>query len=283
MDNSWNKRKLKIFSLVTACLLLLVGYKEEYPMNHAKLEGLVSIAHRGAAVYAPENTRIAFQKGLELGADILECDVHLSKDGQLIIMHDEKVDRTTNGKGFIKDFTLEELRKLDAGGKFHRDFTGEPIITLDELLEEFYGHIGLLIEIKKPLLYPGIEEKVALLLENYENLNRVIVQSFDIESMRKMHHLVPELQIAILMKASAIPPSLQRVKDLTSFATYINFNILYVNERIVDQIHNYGGKVLVWSVKTPRLVDKAYRYNVDGIITDFSHWPEEVPFHLVRE
>jgi glycerophosphoryl diester phosphodiesterase len=268
--------------LVGTCLVLLVGFNGQR-LQQVELNGIMSIAHRGASSYAPENTQSAFRKGLELGADFLECDVHLSKDGMLIIMHDETVDRTTDGKGFIKDMTLEELKRLDAGRKFGDAFEGEKIITLDEFLDEFYGKIGLIIEIKKPKLYPGIEEKVVALLEKYDDLSNIIIQSFDVESMRKTHGLLPDVQIAVLMKPSALLLSTKKIEDLTSFATYINFNISYTNKWLVDQVHKYDGKVLVWSKKDHLLIAKAFQYGVDGIITDFSKWPTNDPNLLVQE
>lgn len=281
MMRKLGKKKVSwLAGLVSACLLLLVGFNE-HPPKQIEMTGMISVAHRGASSYAPENTQAAFQKGLELGADFLECDVHLSKDGELVIMHDDKVDRTTNGAGFVRDYTLAELKELDAGALFGASFSGEKIMTLDELLEEFYGEIGLLIEIKKP--NPGIEKKVAALLKKYGDVGGVIVQSFDIESMRKMNSLLPELQIAILMKPSTLLPSSKRLEDLTSFATYINFNVSYINKRMVDRIHAYGGKVLVWSKKDQQLISKAFQYGVDGIITDFAQWPVEEPTFLARQ
>ncbi|WP_203248592.1 glycerophosphodiester phosphodiesterase [Sporosarcina beigongshangi] len=277
------KRKVSwLAGLVSACLLLLVGFNE-HPPKQVEMTGMISVAHRGASSYAPENTQAAFRKGLELGADFLECDVHLSKDGELIIMHDDKVDRTTNGKGFVKDYTLDELKQLDVGTAFGATFSGEKIMTLDELLDEFYGEIGLLIEIKKSNLYPGIEEKVVALLKKHGDVSGIIVQSFDIESMRKIHSLLPELQIAVLMKPSTLLPSAKRLEDLTSFATYINFDVSYINKRMVDRIHAYGGKVLVWSKRDQQLISKAFQYGVDGIITDFSRWPVEEPTFMVRQ
>jgi glycerophosphoryl diester phosphodiesterase len=282
MSMRYLQKKKLLIVFVSICMLLLVGY-EARPFNHAEMKGMISVAHRGASNFAPENTLSSFQKALELGADFLECDVHLSKDGELVIMHDDKVDRTTNGTGYVKDFTLAELKKLDAGGKFHSSFAGEQIMTLKELLDEFYEKAGLLIEIKKPSMYPGIEEKVVALLDDYKDLNSIIVQSFDIESMRKMNALLPELEVALLMKPSIQHLSSQRIIDLTSFATYINFNVSYVNKHVIDQIHNQGGKVLVWSTKNQGWVDKAYQYDVDGIITDFSIWPVEGPVQLVQD
>jgi len=261
-------------------LLFLVGYIGQ-PIKEVELEGMITVAHRGASSYAPENTHAAFQKGLELGADFLECDVHLSSDGELVIIHDQRVDRTTNGKGLVNDFTLEELKNLDAGTSFHKDFQGEPIITLDELLEEFYGKVGILIEIKDPKVNLGIEEKVVELLEQYADLQSIVVQSFDISAMKRIHELNSDVQIAVLMKASFMPISSKYLDELTSFATYINFNIATLNKRVVEQIHQRDGKVLVWSKKDKRLIEKAVQYGVDGIITDFSRWPIEPPVFVV--
>jgi len=276
------KRKKVFLYFVSVCMVVLVGY-DSRSFVQPEMEGMISIAHRGASNFAPENTQSAFQKALDLNADFLECDVHLSKDGHLIIMHDDKVDRTTNGKGYVRDLTLAELKELDAGSKFHPSFEGEKIITLDELLEEFYGEIGLLIEIKKPSIYPGIEEKVAELLNEYNNLNGIIIQSFDFNSMRKMSELIPDVEVALLVKPSIHKMSTEKIKDLTSFATYINFNVSYANKRVIDKIHSHGGKVLVWSTKSHLWLDKAHQYEVDGIISDFSIWPVETPIQLVQD
>ncbi|MFB1081768.1 glycerophosphodiester phosphodiesterase [Jeotgalibacillus sp. JSM ZJ347] len=282
MIGMWKRRRLTFITFIAACLILLVGYISQ-PVKDVSVEGLISVAHRGAASYAPENTHAAFQKGIELGADFIEADVHLSKDGELIIMHDESVDRTTNGSGLIKNMTLEELKGLEAGSHFHPDYYGEPVITLNELMESFYGQVGLLIEIKHPALYPGIEEKVVEVLSQYPATESVIVQSFDIDAMKRIHELDSDLQIAVLMKASFVPVSLWQLDDLTSFATYINFNISSVVKRTVDEIHARGGKVLVWSKKDKRLIQKAVSYGVDGIITDFSRWPVEEDVQAVTE
>lgn len=276
-------RRYMLFLLVIigACLLFLVGYNNQTKKVHNP--NMISIAHRGASSFAPENTRSAFQKGVELNADYLECDVHLSKDGELIIMHDDKVDRTSNGSGYIKDFTLAELRQLDVGKSYSEEFEGETILTLNELLEEFYEQAGLLIELKSPQLYPGIEEKVVSLLSDYKDLSSIIIQSFDGESMRKIHNLLPDLRVAVLIHPSESLLSTKKIEDLTSFASYINFNVSFLNKRLVDKIHQHGGKVLVWSKKDKKLVAKAQKYGVDGIISDFSKWPIDEPIYLVQE
>ena len=275
------RHHLLCMAFVGACLFLLVGFNDQ--MKRVHNPQMMSIAHRGASGLAPENTRSAFHKAIELRADYLEFDVHLSKDGELVIMHDERIDRTTNGSGYIKDLTLSELRLLDVGGLFSEDFRGESIMTLNELLEEFYDQVGLLIELKNPQSYPGIEEKVVALLMDYEDISSIIVQSFDVESMRKIHTLLPEIEVGILIHPSESILTAKKLDELTSFASYINFNVSFLSKRMVDNVHERGSKVLVWSKKDQRLVAKAQKFGVDGIITDFSTWPTDEPIYLVQE
>lgn len=278
-----NMRKRKLFWAIgiTTSLLLLVGYNGQTKKVHNP--NLLSIAHRGASSFAPENTRAAFQKGVELEVDYLECDIHVSKDGELVIMHDEKIDRTTNGSGLISEYTLEELKNLDAGSYHSEMFAGETIMTMNELLEEFYDHVGLLIELKNPASYPGVEEKVVSILKEYEDLSSIIIQSFDVESMRKIHNLLPGLEVAVLIRPAESLLSSKKLDDLTSFASYINFNVSFLNKRMVDNIHERDSKVLVWSKKDKKLVSKAQKFGVDGIISDLSQWPINEQIFLVQE
>ncbi len=275
------RHHLLCMAFVGACLFLLVGFNDQ--MKRVHNPQMMSIAHRGASGLAPENTRSAFHKAVELRADYLEFDVHLSKDGELVIMHDERIDRTTNGSGYIKDLTLPELRLLDVGGLFSEEFRGESIMTLNELLEEFYDQVGLLIELKNPQSYPGIEEKVVALLMDYDDISSIIVQSFDVESMRKIHTLLPEIEVGILIHPSESILTAKKLDELTSFASYINFNVSFLSKRMVDNVHERGSKVLVWSKKDQRLVVKAQKFGVDGIISDFSTWPTDEPIYLVQE
>src|SRR5690606_9559351 len=108
------------------------------------------IAHRGFSGAAPENTLAAFRKGIEIGSDMIELDVHLSRDGELVVIHDETLERTTNGKGRVADNTLMELKDLDAGSSFAPQFSGEKIPTLIEVIELAKGRVLVNIEIKNP-------------------------------------------------------------------------------------------------------------------------------------
>jgi len=119
-----------------------------------------NVAHRGASGYAPENTIAAYDLAVDMKADYIEIDVQRSKDGELVSIHDNTVNRTTDGTGKVRDLTFEQLRALDAGSWKGERFAGEQIPTFDEILDRYHGKVGILIELKSPELYPGIEEQV---------------------------------------------------------------------------------------------------------------------------
>lgn len=136
------------------------------------------IAHRGASGYAPENTIAAFDLAVKMNADMIELDVQLTKDRQIVVIHDDRVDRTTNGSGFVKDFTLEELQKLDAGSWYGPAFQGERIPTLEAVLKRYHKKIGLLIELKGHPSQVGIEEEVGQLLGQFSFLSIILFNPF---------------------------------------------------------------------------------------------------------
>src|SRR5690554_5174035 len=145
------------------------------------------IAHRGASNIAPENTMIAFQKAYQIGADGVEFDVHLTRDGKPVVIHDERVDRTTNGIGYVKSLTLSEIKKLDAGSYFHPNYSEEKILTLEETLDLVKNFKIINIEIKNNLLeYKGIEEKVTNIIRDKKMEQKVICSSFNHFSMLKI-------------------------------------------------------------------------------------------------
>lgn len=161
-----------------------------------------NVAHRGASGYAPENTIAAFDLAVDMKADYIEIDVQRSKDGELVLIHDTTVNRTTNGTGRVGELTLEQLRKLDAGSWFGSEFAGELIPTFDEILDRYRGKIGILVELKAPELYPGIEAQVAEALKkrnmDKSKNNKIIIQSFNFESVKKVNELLPRIPIGVL-------------------------------------------------------------------------------------
>lgn len=160
-------------------------------------------AHRGASGQFPENTMLAFEEALRSGVDGIELDVQLTKDGEVVIIHDEKVDRTTNGQGFVKDFTLAELEELDAGSWFSSKFAGQRLMTLDTVLawmQEEGNHLRLNIELKNDQIqYVGLEEKVLSLIEDYDLQERIIISSFNPFSLQRVRMQNAEIEMGYLV------------------------------------------------------------------------------------
>ena len=145
-------------------LSLLLGSFHAHSQHRVQI-----VAHRGASAYAPENTLAAFRKAIELGADVLELDVHQSIDNQLVVIHDGTVDRTTSGKGTVKDCTVAALKQLDAGSWFSPQFSGERIPTLEEVFGSTPDSINLLIELKAGSdEYPGIEGRLVDMIHRWK-------------------------------------------------------------------------------------------------------------------
>ncbi len=172
--------------------------------------GFVStIGHRGALASAPENTLPAFDEGLAQGADVLELDIHRSRDGELVVIHDFRVDRTTDGQGYVKDLTLAELKHLDAGIRFSPAFRGTRIPLLREVLEWARGRVWLAIEIKSEwITYEGIEAALVDQLDRSRMTEQVVVISFDHGCTKRVKEIDPNIAIGILYNARLADPIL---------------------------------------------------------------------------
>lgn len=237
-----------------------------------ELRKVDNVAHRGAAGYAPENTIAAFDKAVEMKADYIEIDVQRSKDGELVIIHDTTVDRTTDGTGKVKELTLEQLRALDAGSFMGEQFKGEKIPTFEEILDRYHGKVGILIELKAPELYPGMEESVAQELKernlDHPQNEKIIIQSFNFESMKKMNELLPKVPIGVLT-SSITDTSEQALKEFSAYADYFNPHYGIVTKDLVDQVHSLGMKISSWTVRSQEAADFLLSMDVDAIITDY--------------
>lgn len=165
-------------------------------------------AHRGSAGTHPENTMVAFMEAQNVGAEGIELDVQLTKDGEVVVIHDESLNRTTNGKGYVKDYTLNELKKFDASYKFTKHTGPVKIPTLREVLEMFrLNNMLLNIELKNTkFLYEGIEEKVISLVNEYQMHNRVILSSFNHYSLVYCYQLDSNIETAPLYRDGIYMP-----------------------------------------------------------------------------
>ncbi|MFC4775591.1 glycerophosphodiester phosphodiesterase [Paenibacillus sp. GCM10023252] len=258
---------------------LMAGQAAGVSAATEKEDKVITVAHRGASGYAPENTMAAFEQSVAMKADFLELDVQLSKDGRLVIIHDTTVDRTTDGTGTVRSLTYEELSQLDAGSFFSPAFQGEKIPTLEQVLDEYRGKIGILIEIKASYLYPGIEQKVADALSDRNldkpNNGKVIIQSFETASVEKFHKLLPDIPVGILT-SSANQLTDEALAQFSTYADYINPNLAYISEDLVNRVHALDMGIMAWTVRNAVYVQPLLDAGVDGIITDY---PDYVPRH----
>lgn len=172
--------------------------------------GFVSIVgHRGALASAPENTLPAFEEGLAQGANVIELDIHRSQDGELVVIHDFRVDRTTDGHGYVKDLTLAELKRLDAGSRFSPAFKDTRIPLLREVLEWARGRVWLAVEIKSDwITYEGIEAALVDQLHRSEMVEQVVVISFDHCCTKRVKDIDPSIATGILYNARLVDPIL---------------------------------------------------------------------------
>lgn len=236
---------------------------------------LINIAHRGASGYAPENTIAAYDLAVKMKSDYFEVDVQRSKDGELVILHDTTVDRTTNGTGKVGDLTLAELKSLDAGSWFSPRFQGEEIPTLEEILDRYKGkRSGILIELKNPELYPGIEKQLADLLKKkrmHKRTGKVIVQSFNHESIQTYHQIQPSVPLGVLISYTQYKNGIsdEQIDAFASYAQYFNPNKSLVDSDLVKRVHQRGLKIFPYTIQDKEAADQLIKAGVDGIITDY--------------
>ncbi|MEN6292792.1 MAG: glycerophosphodiester phosphodiesterase family protein [Methanobacterium sp.] len=211
------------------------------------------IAHRGASFFEPENTLRAVEKAIKMGADFVEVDVRMSKDNRLVIMHDADINRTTDGKGLVKDYTLQELKRLDAGD-------GETIPTLDEVIACVKDRVGLVIEIKEPETEGKILEKI-----NENKLENTILTSFYHKSIKNARKMNPSVDAGIIFTCQPV--------DVMQMASNASANIIfpsyrYMNEDMVKQAKNNGISVYPWTIDDPEIFEKFVEMGADGIVTN---------------
>jgi len=215
--------------------------------------------HRGNPAENPENTMISFRSAIAAGCDLIECDVHLSSDGRLVVIHDHSLERTTNGTGLVRDHTASELRKLDAGH-------GERIPLLQEVVELALGRVGLVIEIKQiPFQYQGLEDKLLAMLRQLGAISECAVISFHHPSIQALRALEPKLQLGILEGARPIhPANLIRESGADVYSPHWGAT----DPQLVHEIHAAGGAVAVWPVDDELAVTWCKYIKPDAIFTN---------------
>ncbi|MDX1377349.1 MAG: glycerophosphodiester phosphodiesterase [Anaerolineales bacterium] len=282
--------KSKPFKLVLAVLFVafivsvIVNPKARAHLYYEGATRPLVIAHQGGNDIWPGNTLYAFEKAVEIGADVLEMDAHITKDGYIVLMHDETVDDTTDGSGLIEEMTLDELKQLDAAHDWSNDGgqtypyrgLGIQVPTLGELFEKF-PHMRYLIEIK--LTENPIDQPLCDLIREHNMQNKVMVASFHDEAMQNFRETCPEVATSAsrgevtrfvlpgkLLLSGFVVPEYQSIQP--PFDPKDSFNIPIMTERFVREAHAKDIAVEPWTVDDPELMKKYIEWGVDGIITD---------------
>ncbi len=227
------------------------------------------IAHRGASAAAPENTLAAFNLAIDLGADAVELDVDMTRDGVPIVIHDDTVDRTTNGHGAAASLTLNEIRQLDAGSWKDAKFMGERIPTLEEVFEAIAKKIWINVELKKMSLKDnGFEQAVVRLIQKMNLRDRIILSSFNPFAIRKAQQIDPSIPIALLTTGKT--PLYLREAWLEPLLSLAARHPQHAQLKYKGMAHyKRGGKrVNVWTVDDPNDMKSFASQGVDGIITN---------------
>lgn len=229
------------------------------------------IAHRGISAQAPENTRSAFEKMITLGVDWLETDIDITSDGELVLIHDNKVDRTSDSSGSVNDMSLRDLQKLDFGRWFGEEFTGERIVTLDWLIDFInQQQINVNFELKTDV--KGDKQQfylthVCQALRRVSTKVEMIVSSFDVNMLKKFHALMPEVVIGVLVE-NQLPDNLVAIAKSVG-ASYVHPDGDYLTKEQTQELIDNHLQINVWTVNDSVMADKLQRWHIQAVFTDF--------------
>ena len=229
---------------------------------------MLLIAHRGASGYAPENTIGAFKKAIEMGAKAIEFDVQVTKDNQVVVIHDFTLERTTTGKGYVMDKTLEEIKSYDAGSWFSNEFKGEKVPTLSEVIDIIPEDVIMNVEIKKAVFEKrNVEEYVVEVLKEKNRINNSIISAFD-------HFILERIMKKDIIKTGTLLDNAMintvdylETRGLKSYS--INQAKEFVSEELVKEAHDNELKVYSYTVNDVVTAKLFERMGVDGIFTNY--------------
>lgn len=284
------KRLVRKIFLITAAIVAFgfgfSGHAEAASHSRSRRlnpNKLLNVAHRGASGHAPEHTLLAYKLGQKMKGDYIEIDLQMTKDGHLVAMHDETLDRTTNGTGFVKDYTLKEIKELDAGSWFNEayperakpEYAGLKVPTLEEIIQTFGRSARYYIETKSPEDYDHMEEKLLDILKQYKltgadiHSSKVIIQSFSPESLKIIHNANPNIPLVQLLwydKPAAITDA--ELKQYQSYSVGLGMNFDRIGRAYVQKIRRTG--MLVHPYTVNKKEDMKYAdWGATGMFTNF--------------
>lgn len=215
---------------------------------------ILKISHRGASAYEPENTLRAIKRALEYTVDMVEVDARETRDGQIVVIHDETLQRTTNGRGYVHQTSFSQLRRLDAG-------KGERVPTLQGVIDLVKCRVGLVVELKDP----RTADKVAEILAKNNFVDQTIVTSFIHSAVKTVKEVNPQIKTGVIFRSAPIKPS-QLALDANANALFPYHK--YVTTRMIDDAHSNYLTVNVWTVDTREEIEHYAEIGVDGVVTN---------------
>lgn len=234
------------------------------------------IAHRGANKFAPQNTIEAFVKAADMGADGVETDVRITKDGQLVLCHNTTVNKTSNGRGKVMNLYFGDMRDMDFGSWFGRRFSNTPIPTLDDFLEVMKTTDVSILDIElKPVTHKDLSfvPEVIYKVRSHGLLDRLLISSFDRKILIKAKAIDERVKTGFLYPFFGEAVAMRFVSPVNMAAKsgfdYILPHCSYINEGIVKKAHKAGLKIAPWTVNDISLIDKLCAWGADGVITDY--------------
>ncbi|WP_342599677.1 glycerophosphodiester phosphodiesterase family protein [Psychrobacillus sp. FSL H8-0483] len=268
--------------IILVLFLLIAGCADKSAVPIPSNEFLI-IAHRGASTYAPENTMLAYEIAQQSAATYLEIDLQMTEDGVLVAMHDETVDRTTDGVGLVKDYTIEELKQLNAGEWFNSTypsmaneaFEDLDVPTLEEVFLRFGDEANYYIEMKSPKIYEEMEEELIALLHQYDlidvnkKLPKVIIESFNRSSLTEFHELEPRLpliQLFSFKEKAAL--SDQDYNSLSTYASGIGVNLNAVDKNFIHEVQQHAFQIHLYNINNEMDMKKALNLKANGAFTN---------------
>lgn len=266
-------------------LILLSGCTSESDSTSSTLDSFILIGHRGASAFAPEHTIPSYELAKKLGVDYIEIDLQMTKDGTLIAMHDNTVDRTTNGVGPVKSYLLKDLKKLNAGAWFnernpnHKDsaYAFLSVPTLEEIFNHFGQDVNYYIETKSPKKYPKMEAELVKLLRKYQligennGMPQTIIQSFSKSSLKKIHKLepsIPLIQLLSYQKPAKITEN--DIRRWKKYAIGIGPNYQMIDEAFVNKARKNGLLVHPYTVNSKEDFEQLIDWGITGVFTDYT-------------
>lgn len=279
LEEWWRMRSFILGSYVFTILLTLLGCSAKVDRQ----QEFLIIAHRGASAYAPEHTIPAYELALQQNADYLEIDLQMTADGVLVSMHDESVNRTTNGDGAVQLYSLSEIKKLDAGTWFNEEFPdlgkkeyeGITVPTLEEIIEHFGTEVSYYIETKSPSVYPGMEEELLRVLSRFDLVaerdedSKVIIQSFSSDSLKLIHELAPTIPlIQLLSNRSNHKLTDEDFEEIKEYAAGIGPSHKKMNKDFVKNAREAGLEVHPYTINDAKELRKYLNWGITGAFTN---------------